>query len=74
MLKIELNDYGFDDTLKEVIDYLNLAIKSNFKKQKNETISKALGMIETLYYIVKVTEVDSEGYQAEAVNNELKEN
>lgn len=60
MLEIKLNDYGVGDILKEISDYLESAIKSNSKKQKNEIIHKALGAIETLYYVIEVTEVDDD--------------
>ena len=60
MLKIELNEYGVEDTLKEISEYLESAIKSNSKKQKNEIIYKALGAINTLYYVIDVTETDDD--------------
>lgn len=60
MLEIKLNDYGVEDILREISDYLESAIKSNSKKQKNEIIHKALGAIETLYYVIEVTEVDDD--------------
>ena len=60
MLNIRLNDYGVDDTLKEISEYLELAIKSNSKKRKNEIMNKALGAIETLYYVIDITEVDAD--------------
>lgn len=60
MLEIKLNDYGVGDILREISDYLESAIKSNSKKQKNEIIHKALGAIETLYYVIEVTEVDDD--------------
>lgn len=60
MLEIKLNDYGVEDTLKEISEYLESAIKKNSKKQKNEMIYKALGAIETLYYVIEVTEVETD--------------
>ena len=58
MLKIELCDYGVEDTLKEISEYLESAIKATSKKEKNEIIYKALGAINTLYYVINVEEVD----------------
>jgi len=60
MLKIELNDYGIEDVLKEIINDLELAIKKNSKKQKNDIIYKALGKVETLYYVINITEIDND--------------
>lgn len=60
MLNIELTEYGVEDTLKEIGEYLESAIKSKSKKQKNEMIYKALGAINTLYYVIDVTEVDAD--------------
>lgn len=60
MLKIELNDYGVEDVLKEISDDLQSAIKKNSKKQKDEIIYKALGKIETLYYVINITEIDND--------------
>lgn len=60
MLKIELNDYGVDDTLKEIGGYLESAIKTKSKKQKDEKIYKALGAVETLYYVINITETDAD--------------
>lgn len=58
MLKIELCDYGVEDVLKEIAEYLEEAIESNSKKRKNEMMHKALGAIDTLYYMINVTEVN----------------
>lgn len=60
MLKIELNDYGIEDVLQEIINDLELAIKKNSKKQKNDIIYKALGKVETLYYVINITEIDND--------------
>lgn len=60
MLKIELCDYGVEDTLKDISEYLESAIKSTSKKKKNEIIYKALGAINTLYYVINVEEVDTD--------------
>ena len=60
MLEIKLNDYGVDDILKEICRDLESAIKSKSKKQKNDTMIKALGAIETLYYLINITEVPSD--------------
>lgn len=60
MLKIELNDYGIEDVLGEIINDLKLAIKNNSKKQKNDIIYKALGKVETLYYVINITEIDND--------------
>lgn len=58
MLKIELRDYGVEDILRKISCYLESAIKLNSKKEKNEIICKALGAINTLYYVISVEEVD----------------
>jgi hypothetical protein len=60
MLKIELIDYGLEDTLKKISSYLESAIKSKHKKQKDALMNKALGAIETLYYIINVEEVNTD--------------
>lgn len=60
MLEIKLNDYGVEDTLKEISGYLESAIKSSSKRRKNEIIYKALGAIETLYYVIDITESDND--------------
>ena len=60
MLKIELTDYGLEDTLKEISNYLESAIKSKHKKQKDTLMIKALGAIETLCYIINVEEVNTD--------------
>ena len=60
MLKIELCDYGVEDTLKAISEYLEDAIKSSSKKRKNEIIHKALGAIDAMYYVISVTEVDTD--------------
>lgn len=60
MLKIELNEYGLGDILKEISEDLESAIKSNSKKRKNEIIHEALGAISTLYYVIDVTEFDAD--------------
>ena len=58
MLKIELCDYGVEDTLKAISEYLEDAIKSSSKKRKNEIIHKALGTVNALYYVIDVTEIN----------------
>ena len=60
MLEIKLNDYGVENTLTEIRDYLESAIKSDSKKRKNEMIYKALGAVQTLYYTIDVTEVKTD--------------
>lgn len=59
MLEIKLNDYGVENTLTEIRDYLESAIKSDSKKRKNEMIHKALGAVQALYYTIDVTEVET---------------
>ena len=59
MLEIKLNDYGVENTLTEIRNYLESAIKSDSKKRKNEMIYKALGTVQTLYYMIDVTEVET---------------
>lgn len=59
MLEIKLNDYGVENTLTEIRNYLESAIKSDSKKRKNEMIYKALGAVQTLYYTIDVTEVET---------------
>lgn len=59
MYSIKLDEYGFEHTLNEVSKCLELAKKSNSKKQKNEMICKAIGAIDTLYYVIYV-ETDTE--------------
>ena len=59
MLEIKLNDYGVDDVLQEICRYLESAIKSKSKKQKNETMNKALGAIDTLYYLINITDAST---------------
>ena len=58
MLEIKLEDYGVEDVLKDICKWLEDAIKSNSKKKKNEIMNKALGAVDTLYYIINVTDVD----------------
>ena len=60
MLKIELAEYGVEDTLKEVSEYLESAIKCISKREKNNIIYKALGAINALYYVINVTEVSTD--------------
>lgn len=60
MLKIELNDYGVEDTLKGICKHLESALKSKNKKEKDELINKSLGAIETLYYIINIEEANSD--------------
>ena len=60
MLKIELNDCGIENVLREIINDLELAIKKNSKKQKNDIIYKALGKVETLYDVIDITEIDND--------------
>ena len=60
MLKIELTDFGLEDTLKEISSYLDSAIESKHKKQKDKLMNKALGAIETLYYIINVEKVNTD--------------
>lgn len=60
MLEIKLNDYGVENTLTEIRDWLESAIESDSKKQKNEMIHKALGAVQTLYYTIDVTEVEDD--------------
>lgn len=60
MIKIELCEYGIEDTLKAIGEYLEDAIKSSSKKRKNEIIHKALGAIDALYYVISVTEVNTD--------------
>ena len=65
MLKIELNDYGVEDTLREVSGYLESAIKSISKREKNEIIHKALGAINALYYVISIQEVTDDAENEE---------
>lgn len=60
MLKIELDEYGVQNTLSEISDYLKSAITINSKKRKNAIINKALGAVDTLYSLIDVTEVDAD--------------
>ena len=60
MLKIELNECGIENTLREIKDYLKSAIETSSKKYKNEMIYKALGAVNALYYVIDVTEVDND--------------
>lgn len=60
MLKIELTNYGVEDVLREISNYLESAIEKNSKKQKNEMIYKSLGAIETLYNMINITEIDND--------------
>ena len=69
MLNIKLSEYGLENTLEEISECLESAIKSNSKKRKNEIIHKALGVIDTLYYVIDVTEVDVDT-KCEEVKNE----
>ena len=60
MTKIVLNEYGVETTLTEIRHYLEDALyKTISKKQKDRAISKALGAVEALFYIVDVIENDS---------------
>jgi hypothetical protein len=65
MLEIKLNEYGVENILDEIRDYLELAIESNSKKKKDEMMYKALGEVEALCYVVDVTKID--------VDTEVKE-
>lgn len=60
MFEIKLNYYAVENTLREISDYLESAIESDSKKRKNEMIHKALGAIQTLYYVIDVTEVEDD--------------
>lgn len=60
MVKIELYDYGIENVLETIGEYLEDAIKSSSKKRKNEIIHKALGAIDALYYVISVTEVNTD--------------
>ena len=57
MLEIKLVEYGVDDVLKNICKWLEDAINSNSKKKKNEIMNRALGAIDTLYYIVNIKDV-----------------
>lgn len=60
MLNIELTQYGVDDTLKLVTDNLKAALGRNIsKKQKDNTIQRAIGSLETLYCLVLVTDTET---------------
>lgn len=60
MLKIELHDYGIEQVLKNISEYLEEARKSKSNKQKNEMIYKALGAVDTLFYVISVVNISND--------------
>jgi len=61
MLNIELIECGLDDTLKEIKSDLESVLgRSYSKKQKDEMIYKTLGAVNTLWYLIGVTETDTD--------------
>lgn len=68
MLNIELTSYGLDDTLKDIMNDLELAIGNNIsKRRKDEIIYKILGTVNALYQTIQVVEVeDTAGYESES--------
>lgn len=58
-MKIELIEYGLENTLGIVTRDLKSAILEKSTKHKNELIYHALGAADALYELVKVTD-DSE--------------
>lgn len=58
MLKIRLHEYCLENTLGDIRNCLESAIKSNSKNQKNEKIRQALGAVEALFYVLEVIETD----------------
>ena len=55
MLKIVLNEFGVDNTLTEIRHTLEDALGTNIsKKQKDIAIAKALGAVESLFYMVEI--------------------
>ena len=55
-MKIELTDYGLDDTLKMIQKDLDSALGHNSRRRKDEMIYKALGAINTLWHTIRVSE------------------
>ena len=54
MLKVELYEYGFEESLEKVKDYLECAANVRSKKKKDEFICKAFGMMESLCKMIVV--------------------
>ena len=60
MLKIELIECGLDETLREIRENLYSVVgKSSSKKEKDDMIYKAIGALTTLYYTIRVEELDA---------------
>ena len=60
MLNIELSELGVEDVLDDISERLELAIKSKSKKQKNEIIYRVLGALNTLRFVINITETEEQ--------------
>jgi hypothetical protein len=61
MLYIELDEYGVENTIREIQDHLKSVLGQNIsKKQKDGAISRALGAMDALYYMIQITEAYTE--------------
>lgn len=70
MLNMELTSYGFDETLKEIINDLESVLGRNYsKKQKDEVIYKTLGAVNTLWILLQVTEVSDDTESESDIKN-----
>ena len=67
MLKIELYEYGLENTLDQINNELKSALgKEHSKNEKDKKICKALGMVNALYSMIVVSEVDDADEKSES--------
>lgn len=59
-MKIELIDYGLDDTIEMIKEDLETALNHTSKRRKDEMIYKALGAVNTLWHMIRVSEEDTQ--------------
>lgn len=71
MKTIELHPYGVDNALKDLTVCLTDAAHSHSKKEKDNTIYEALGIVKTLYKLIDVTDEDDKDME-ESKNDENK--
>lgn len=64
-MKIELYEYGLEMRLKEAVDILRGAIGTKLsKKDKDVKIAEAIGIIDTVHFMIIVSEPEEKATDA----------
>lgn len=71
MKTIELHPYGVDNALKDLTACLIECAHSHSKKERDNTIHEALGIVKTLYTLIDIVDEGDED-EEESKNDESK--